>query len=74
MNPLFTVTDLNGKDYRVFLDGHIEGFPKDATIIGNHAIFLVNFLLSLAEEAVNNGLGDVSREDFSDFILRWGLT
>lgn len=73
MNPIFTVTELSGKEYRVFLDGHTEGFPENVSI-GNYAKILVDFLCSLAEEAVDNGVDGVSRKDFSDFISRWGLT
>lgn len=73
MEPIFTVVEPSGGQYKVYYDGHIEGFAENSCV-ANGALTLINFLRSLAEEAVDSGIGGVSSEDFSNFISQWGIT
>ncbi|MDP1594156.1 MAG: hypothetical protein Q8L80_07930 [Gallionella sp.] len=63
--PIFEVVYLDGRRYRIFADGRIEGFP-DGAIISNGILAWVNLAKGLAIQARNNGL--ISAEEAANIL------
>lgn len=64
--PVFEVHERNGKTYRIWADGHTEGFEEGAIIINGASVW-VNLAKGLAIKARDNGL--ISAEDAAHILL-----